>query len=232
MTLDAKLQKIGPGGIPKVAPKVLAQHHCSPPPSSEAMAQWMNELRKRHSKQYAIMQKEIREIELFKERKEGYKESVQSDNERKIREKKEEEERLAKEKVEQERLEALEKRRTEFLEALPEEPDAKERGAITLSVRHPDGKTEKRRFAKDTQLSVVFNWIDGSFKMERELVVLTTMNGKQTFSWEDAEEKKTLVEAKLGRMVGFRLSEKKVEDTKEEDKEEGDEENMSALNHF
>ena len=204
-----------------MAPKVLAQHHCSPPPSKEAMAQWMNELRKRHSKQYAIMQKESQELQLFKERKEGYKESVQNDVERKVREQKEEAERLVKEKVEKERLEALERRRAEFLEALPEEPGPKVRGALTLSVRHADGRSEKRRFEKDTQLIVVFNWVDTTFKVEREIVVLTTMNGKQTFSWEDATGEKTLKEAGLGRMVGFRLSEK-VEEAKEEEKTEED----------
>ena len=86
----------------------------------------------------------------------------------------------------------------------------------TLSLRHADGRSEKRRFAKETQLSVVFNWVDAKFQMERELVTLTTMNGKQSFSWDDATEEKTLKEAGLGRMVGFRVFEKKVEEAKDE----------------
>jgi UBX domain len=216
-----ELKGVTSTGVAQVAPKVLAQHHCSPPPSKEAMAQWMNELRKRHSKQYAIMQKQVLELQLFKERKEGYRESVQSDVERKIREAKEEAERLAKEKAEKERLEALERRRAEFVKDLPEEPGPKVRDAITLSVRHNDGRSEKRRFAKDTELDVLFNWVDATFKVEREKVILTTMTGKQTFSWEDASEKKNLKEAGLGRMVGFRLLEK-VEETKEEEKKEED----------
>lgn len=222
-----QLKAIDPKGVAKVAPKVLAQHHCSPPPSAESMAQWMNELRRRHSKQYAIMQTEVREVQLHKERKEGYKESMQSDWERKIREKKEEEERLIKEKAEQERLESLERRRVGFLESLPEEPGLGARGAITLSIRHEDGRSEKRKFAPDTQLNIVFNWVDASFKMEREIVVLTTMNGKQSFSWENASEEKTLKEAGLGRMVGFRVSEKKAEEdseSKQEDKQETNDE--------
>ena len=154
------------------------------------------------------MQLELREAQLFQERKEGYKSSVQNDLERKVREKKEEAERLAKEQAEKERLEALEKRREEFARSLPEEPGPKAKDAITMSIRFSDGRSEKRRFASDTQLSVVFNWVDVSFKMERELVILTTMNGKQTFSWDDASEEKTLKEAGLGRMVGFRVTKK------------------------
>lgn len=202
---------------------MLVQHHCNPPPSPEAMATWMNELRKRHAKEYVIMQKDLREAQISKERQEGYKESIQSDVERKIREKKQEEERLAKEKAEKERLEALEVRRKEFLESLPEEPGREVKDAITLSVRHSNGQSDKRRFDPDTQLSVVFNWVDAVFEVERELVVLATMNGKQSFSWEDVEEK-TLKEAKLGRMVGFRISEKKVDDEKQQDTKEAEEE--------
>lgn len=218
-------QGISSQGIPKIAPKVLAQHHCSPPPSTESMAQWMNELRKRFSKQYATMQLELTEVQLYQERKDGYKSSVQDDVERKVREKKEEAERLAKEEAEKDRLETLEKRREEFIEALPEEPDAKATDSITLSVRSPDGRSEKRRFAPNTQLSVIFNWVDGTFKMEREVAVLTTMNGKQTFSWDDASEEKTLKEAGLGRMVGFRVTEKK----EEEKDDSSDEDNSKAV---
>lgn len=176
----------------------------------------MNELRKRFSKQYAAMQLEMREAQLLQERREGYKSSVQSDTERKLREKKEEAERLAKEKIEKERLDALEKRREEFLQSLPEPPGPEVKDAITISIRCSDGRTEKRRFESDVQLSLVFNWADATFKMEREVTILTTMNGKQTFSWDDASEEKSLKEAGLGRMVGFRVTEKK-----EEGKDEG-----------
>ena len=155
------------------------------------------------------MQLEMRETQLLQERKEGYKSSVQSDTERKIREKKDEAERLAKEKAEKERLEILEKRREEFLESLPEPPGPEVKDAITISIRFSDGRSEKRRFDSDAQLSMVFNWVDATFKVERELTTLTTMNGKQTFSWEDASEEKSLQEAGLGRMVGFRVTEKK-----------------------
>ena len=168
------------------------------------------------------MQLERKEAQLFKERKEGYKESVQSDIERKIREKKEEEERLAKEKAEQERQEALEKRRKELAESLPEEPDADVKDVFTLALRSPDGRSGKRRFAPDTKLSVVFDWVDAAFSMERELVVLTTMNGKQTFTWDDDRLQKNIAEGGFGRMTGFRVAEQQPEadnaDGKKEEK--------------
>ena len=189
-------------------PKLLAQHHCSPPPSAVSMAQWLDELRKRHTKQYAKLQKERLEAELYKERKEGYQESVKSDEERKIREKKEEEERLAKETAEKERQATLERRRERFLQSLPEEPEQNVKDAITLSIRLADGRSGKRRFPRETELSMIFTWVDASFQVERELLVLTSMNGKQTFSWEDTTDNKTLKDAALGRMVGFRVSEK------------------------
>jgi UBX domain len=202
-------------------PKLLAQHHCSPPPSIESMTQWLDEMRKRHAKQYAKLQLERKEAALFKERKEGYIESVKSDEERKVREKKEREERLAKERAEKERLASMEKRREELLQSLPEEPGQRVNDAITLSIRLSDGRSCKRRFAPETELSVVFNWVDVSLQMERELVVLTTMNGKQTFTWEDTVGDKTLQDAGLGRMVGFRVSEKKpTKDAESEGKEE------------
>ena len=91
-----------PGG-PKLVPRKLAQHHCSPPPEAALMAGWLNALRKRHAKQYKVMQTELKEIEYFKERKEGYKESVKADIKRKEEERVEEEKRLAAEKEEQEK---------------------------------------------------------------------------------------------------------------------------------
>lgn len=157
------------------------------------------------------MQLEMREAQLLQERKEGYKSSVQSDMERKIREKKEASERLAKEKAEEERIAALEKRRANILESLPDPPGPEVKDAITISIRLSDGRSEKRRFEPETQLSSLFNWVDAAFKMEREVLVLTTMNGKQYFSWEDASNEKSLRDAGFGRVVGFRVTEKKEE---------------------
>ena len=157
------------------------------------------------------MQLEMREAQFLQERKDGYKSSVQSDTERKIREEVEAAERLAKEMAEKERLEALERRREDLLESLPEPPGHQDKDAITISIRLPDGRSEKRRFESTTKLSLLFNWVDVTFQMEREIVILTTMDGKDSFSWEDASQEKSLKEAGLGRMVGFRITKKKEE---------------------
>jgi hypothetical protein len=189
------------------------------------MANWMNELRKRYSKQYAKMQLSIREAQLYKERKEGYKESVKSDVERKIREKKEEEERLAKEEAEKERKEALEQRRKKLAETLPDEPDPDVKNVFTVSIRFADGRSDRRRFTPDTKISTIFDWVDVSFGMERESVFLTTLNGKQTFSWDgDDIEQTALSEGGFGRMAGFRVTEKKSDEdeTSKDQKEEND----------
>lgn len=172
------------------------------------------------------MQLDRREAQLFKERKEGYKESVQSDVERKKREKKQEEERLAKEKAERERLEALKRRRKDLLESLPEEPGTDVKDAFTIAIRFPDGRSGRRRFNPDTELSVVFNWVDAEFEMEREMLILTTMNGKQTFDWDEIGEQ-TLEEGGFGRMTGFRITEKSKGD---EEDENGDNEESKLEN--
>jgi len=150
---------------------------------------------------------------------EGYRDSVKSDAIRKEKERKEEEKRVAMEKVEKERLEALESRREELLSTLPPEPNHKEKQAITIALRFADGRSDKRRFLSETQLSVVFDWIDACFRIEREIVVLTTMNGKQVFTWDEVNDK-SLSSAGLGRMTGFRVTEKKEEEEKAEEEDE------------
>ena len=203
-------------GIPKLVPHLLAQHHCSPPPSPELMAAWLNALRKRHAKQYASMHHELKEAQLFKERTEGYKRSVVSDVQRREREKIEEAERIAKEKAERERIEMLEKRREELRASLPQEPSKDATDAMTIALRFPDGRAGQRRFSPDTSVSVVFDWVDSGFEMERERIVLTTMNGQKSFSWEDADI--PLAESGLGRMTGLRVTQKKTEMEEESSK--------------
>lgn len=197
-------------GIPKLVPRLLAQHHCSPPPSPELMAAWLNALRKRHAKQYASMHHELKEAQLFKERTEGYKSSVVSDVQRREREKIEEEERIAKEEAEKERAEIIERRRDELRASLPEEPGKEVADAMTIALRFPDGRAGQRRFTPNTPISVVFNWVDSSFEMEREQVVLTTMNGQKSFTWEEVDDM-SLSDSGLGRMTGLRVTMKKAE---------------------
>jgi Skp family chaperone for outer membrane proteins len=198
---------MGPSGIPKIVPKVLAQHHCSPPPSPEAMSAWLTTLRKRHSKQYAAMLHDLKEAQLLRERQQGYKSSILSDKQRQEEEERLEAERLANEQAEQERVIAIEKRRKELRISLPEEIDAdSSTTAILIAVRFADGRKGQRRFESSTPLSTVFNWIDAYFEMERERVILTTMNGKQSFSW-DEDESSTLVGEGFRRNAAFRVIE-------------------------
>ena len=201
-----------------LVPKSLAQHHCSPPPSPEIMVAWLNALRKRHAKQYASMQLEAKEMKYYKERKEGYKDSIQSDKERQDREKRQEQERLAKEKAERERQEALHQRREMLRESLPDEPSKGDANTKTISLRLPDGQSKQRRFASNVELSVVFDWADVDFEMERETLVLTTMNGKKTFSW-DNDKEMSLQDAGIGRMTGLRVLQKQDATKSDEAKE-------------
>jgi hypothetical protein len=60
------------------------------------------------------------------------------------------------------------------------------------------------------------------YEIEREKVVLTAMNGKQTFAWNEEENTKSLKEAGLGKSTGFRVTEKK-EEAEEKDEEDSDE---------
>eukprot|EP00550_Attheya_septentrionalis_P008426 CAMPEP_0198284264 /NCGR_PEP_ID=MMETSP1449-20131203/3757_1 /TAXON_ID=420275 /ORGANISM="Attheya septentrionalis, Strain CCMP2084" /LENGTH=518 /DNA_ID=CAMNT_0043981257 /DNA_START=270 /DNA_END=1826 /DNA_ORIENTATION=- len=213
-------------GQPKVVPRLLSRHHCNPPPSAESMGAWLNAIRKRHGKQYVAMQHELRETRLFQERHEGYKSSVESDLQREKEEKEKELERLAKEKALEEEQKALEERRLELQASLPDEPtsNSKASGIITIALRFSDGRTGQRRFLSDTDVNVVFNWVDCTYKMEREKIVLSTMNGKNSFQYEENPEEEdgvsgvTLKSVGLPRMTGLRVTE-----TKEEEGEGNDE---------
>ena len=172
------------------------------------MSSWMNALRKRHGKQYIQMQTDVKEMKLYQERKEGYIDSVLSDKQRKAKEAKEEAERKAQEVKEAARQAEIDARRIELAQSLPE--DVKKGNDVKkVALRFADGRSGQRGFSSDQPLSVVFNWVDAMFEVERETVVLTTLNGKQTFSWDDADETKknqTLAEAGLNKMTAFRVA--------------------------
>ena len=203
-------QAIDSSGRVKIVPRLLAQHHCSPPPEAETMAAWLNALRKRHAKQYSTMQTELKEIELFKERKEGYKESVKTDIESKKKEEREAADRKAKEEAEKKRAEEIRQRRVMLEENLPEEPDKSDRTAHTVALRLADGRSAQRRFASDESLETVFGWVDVVFEIEQETVTLTTLNGKLSFTWEDKGT--TLEKSGLPKMAGLRVTITKPED--------------------
>jgi len=206
----------------KIVPRVLAQHHCNPPPDAESMAMWLNALRKRHAKQYANMQHELKEMELFKERQKGFQSSLKDDRKREEEEKLKEQKAAEEEKARKEREEEVKLRRKELLDALPEEPERGSDGVVTIALRFSDGRKGQRRFESDSLLDDVFNWIDAIFKTERETVELMTMNGTKKFSFGD-DDNLTLEDAGLGKMAALRVIEKQVEDGDGDDEaSEGD----------
>mmetsp|Transcript_21187 Transcript_21187/g.24179 ORF Transcript_21187/g.24179 Transcript_21187/m.24179 type:complete len:546 (-) Transcript_21187:97-1734(-) len=227
-------------GIPQIVPRVVAQHHCSPPPLD--MSKWLNALRKRHgSKEYASMLHDVRETHLLQERMMGYKESVRNDEERKEKVQQEERERIALEQQQKEHEKRIQERRLELKESLPEEPAKKpsDKNIMTIALRFvADGRVGQRRFESDTELEVVFNWIDAMYDIERETVTLQTMNGQKTFEWDSTDRNKTLKDVEFKRMTGLRvmIQEKKKDenadkdpdkdddDTKDDDKDSDDEE--------
>ncbi len=210
-------------GNPKIVPKVLAQHHCNPPPSPKSLSSWLDSLRKRHGKQYTAMQTELREIAFMKECTKGYESSMKQDRERVEKEREEKERKLEEERLRKEKEEALKERRKSLLESLPEEPDSTGSGIITIALRFGDGRSGQRRFSSDSEMEAIFNWVDAIFEMERETVVLTTMNGQTSYLFEDTQEGGTLDDAGLGRLVAFRVSTKEVDDGDEvEDTNTGD----------
>uniref|UniRef100_A0A7S3Q4N9 UBX domain-containing protein n=1 Tax=Chaetoceros debilis TaxID=122233 RepID=A0A7S3Q4N9_9STRA len=216
-------QSIGASGEAKVVPRVLAQHHCKPPPSNESMALWLNALRKRHAKQYANMQLELKELALYKERKKGYKSSMKDDKKREREELMKEQKRLEEEKAKKEKEEMLTERRKTLLEELPDEPERGSEGIITIALRFSDGKKGQRRFDVETEVDQVFNWVDATFKLERERVVLTTMNGQKSFTYGE-DSSMTLEVTGLGKMAALRVSEQVDDDVEEEEVEESSDE--------
>lgn len=198
-------------GLPKIVPTLLVQHHGNPPPKPDEMAMWLDSLRKRHSKQYEKLQKQVNDLQIYKEIKDGYAGSIMADRKREKEEAEAEAARKAKEVAEAARLAAIQERRKTLLAELPD--DKKKGGEIKrIALRFPDGRKGERGFEPDQPVSVLFNWVDAMFEIERENVVLTTMNGKITFSWEeDGSSDKTLADAGLGKSTAFRVTEKAID---------------------
>lgn len=199
-----------------IVPKLLSQHHGNPPPDAEGMASWMNTVRKRNAQYYIALQKDAKEISIQKERVEGLSESIKSDTEKREEEAKLKAEQKAKEEAEAKRQKEIKERRKELKNALPDDFKSST-DARKVSLRFSDGRSGQRGFSPDQPLSDLFNWVDAMFEMERETVVLTTMNGKLTFSWdEDTLNATTLEDAGLGKMTAFRVTVKKEEDEENE----------------
>merc|ERR1712238_345023 len=131
------------------------------------------------------------------------------------KEAKEEADRKKRELKEAARQAGTDARRQELHESLPE--DVKNGDNVKkIALRFADGRSGQRGFASNITLNVVFNWVDAMFEMERERVVLTTLNGKQIFSWNDEDlENTTLEDAGLKKMTAFRVSETTEDESKE-----------------
>jgi len=206
----------------RVVPKVLAQHHCHPPPSSpETLIAWMTSIRKRHLREYARLQHVRKEMELSRERSEGYVSSMKEDKAREEKEERELQLKRQEEERESKRKEELEERRKALLESLPEEPEAgTTEGVMTIALRFGDGKRDQRRFvAGESSVNDVFNWIDAVHGLEREKVELSTMNGAKKFVYveesEDDDDDEEgggnddvmLEDAGFGKMTALRVAE-------------------------
>jgi len=211
---------VDPYGKQTLIPRLLAQHHCNPPPSPTTMAAWLNALRKRHVKQYAAMQHELLEMRQLQERTSGYKDSIRNDRDRGAKEEVERQRKEEEEQVEREREEGLVRRRKELLEGLPAEPEGnvREDGVVTIALRFMDGRTGQRRFNEDTSMDVVFDWVDAVFEMERECVILSLMSGQKSFSYA-GEEGSTIKEAGLGKMTALRVTELETNEGEKEEEE-------------
>jgi len=190
-----------------IVPKVLAQHHCSPPLSSEKMFIWLNSIRKRHVREYKAMQKMVKENQFARDRQQGYVDSIKSDKEKEERIAREHAERMKKEEIEREKAAEIAARRVMLRESLPQEPDVTASNYKTLSVRLASGNSIRRRFHDDDMVSDVFNWVDVELEMDREMLELTTTNGKIKLTWPTTTDDKTLAESGLGKMVGLRATE-------------------------
>lgn len=200
------------GQIDKVYPKLLSQHHCSPPPSSINMAGWLNSIRKRCLIQYTTMHTEIVEFELYKQRQQGYVGSIQADRQRQIREAHEEKERIKRDQIQQEYKEKIIQRRIELKQSLPLEPSLDETlSIVTIALRFADGRitTTPRRFISNSSLlSDIFNWIDVEYEIEREMIELlyTTKGQVKSFKWDDIDNiHKTLSDIGFTKMVALRV---------------------------
>ena len=209
-------------GRVKIIPKVLAQHHCNPPPKEETMVAWLNALRKRHVKQYASMQLELKEVALMKERTEGYTSSIQSDVQREQKEEEERQEEIKQQQLAQEHMEKIQQRREQLKESLPVEPTGT--NVITIALRFmmtpTTSTTTKRKFDKEIHtLGDIFNWIDAMFEIERETISLSTMNNSRSFTYEEHEQM-TLQDAGFSKMTALRVSELVVEENDDDDDEE------------
>jgi hypothetical protein len=212
-----------PNGKLRALPKLVAQHHCRPPLSAKKMATWLKKLRRRNYKIYAKLQHLVRESQQAQERVSNYQGSVVADQTKKQRQEQERLEKQNRERAQQQHMEKVQQRRVQLLAALPDEPPATTTSAVTtVALRFVSkGQTSQRRFdTSTTRLVDIFNWIDAVFELEREHIVLQTMNGQETYDWNTCQSSPdhsetlddtaqsttpTLLDMKWGKMVALRV---------------------------
>lgn len=216
--LDKKSGKL------KIHPKLLAQHHCNPPPNKATLASFLTALRKRHSSHIKTMRAQLREAELHAERRSNYEQSMQLDTQRKKQEVIAKAEKKAKLEEEKKRMQLLKERRSQFLESLGEEPDSNDEGVVTVALRLADGRNAQRRFVDDGSMDTIFNWVDASFEWDRELLQLTTMRGDKKLEWDDCASSSIREYAgSKTKMLGLRISLRKEQVEEDEAEEAGTE---------
>ena len=202
----------------KILPKVLAQHHCNPPPSPISLASFLKALRKRHAGQIKAMRHWLREMEYQNERQMNYQESMVLDTKRKDKERLEKEEKERQMQQEKERLIILDQRRSHFLESMNDEPEAGTGtgtgtdSVITVAFRLADGRNAQRRFHSNENMDIIFNYVDAHFLWDRECLSVTSMRGDNKISWEESQTM-TIAEyaGSTTNMLGLRISMQKEE---------------------
>lgn len=209
-------------GAPKLSPKLLAQHHCNPPPIPTSLAKFLSALRKRHSKQINTMKIQLREAALLKERTSNYRESLVLDKEREKDEARLKLEAQERKKEEERKKKEMEKQREALRQSLPDEPTSATDTVITIALRFADGRNAQRRFHASDDAIHLFHWIEGYFEWEREKVLVTTMRGDQHLTYADCSTsiQDCGVVAANSKMVALRVSLQKQEEEKEEEEKE------------
>lgn len=171
-------------GAEKIYPKILAQHHCNPPPSPMSTKSFLSALRKRHSTQIKQMRFLKKEQDLLKERQSNYKESLVLDTQREVKEKKIAEELRKKRELEKQKKQELELKLQKYRDmadaaferAADEESENNEDVEVmNIALRFADGRNDVRKVKSDEDLNLLFYWIEGHFGWEKEKVVITPM---------------------------------------------------------
>lgn len=211
-------QVIDNTGRPRILPKLLAQHHCNPPPSPTSLSSFLSALRKRHSAQIRTMRTQLREAEFHAERRSNYAASLTSDTQRTADEAHARVEVTRRQEEEQRRLEAVEARRQESRESLGEEPAVAD-GVVTIALRFADGRSGQRRFRVGDDAALLFRWVEGHFDWDRERTAVTDMRGDHELVWTDCDGKTKSVGDYVG--VDSTALALRVSLTKEQEEEDG-----------